>query len=238
MSDFKLEKQLPSCDVDKKLLKGIQDYLLARAKALAGEDILEGNDRFSVQIHDDLGVETVRSVDDIPGSQFLDSTKRIQLRLNLKYGLKGFPLEIDVKFDKDRIFSNLNIAYSGNDARSAVAGLHDGIMRLVMSARNNNRYFNPPAFLEGALWFSTSVPMLGGSALGKHVPNAWSYGFLITALMWAYLIAGKRLRPYTAFDTPITKRNSKLVEWFIYGLLGFIVFGTLFTDLRKSALGF
>jgi hypothetical protein len=238
MSNFKLEKQLPSCDVDKKLLKGIQDYLLARAKALAGEDILEGNDRFSVQIHDDLGVETVRSVDDIPGEQFLDSTRRIQLQLNLKYGLKSFPLEIDVKFDKDRIFSNLNIAYSGDDARSAVAGFHDGIMRVVMSARNNNRYFNPPAFFEGVLWFSSSVPMFVGSALGKHLPNAWSYGFLITALMWAYLIAGKRLRPYTAFDTPVTKRNAKLVEFFIYGLLGFVLFGTFFAAIRKNAFGF
>jgi hypothetical protein len=238
MSDFKLEKQLPSCDVDKKLLKGIEDYLLARAKALAGKDILEDNDRFSVEIHDDLGVETVRSVDDIPEGQFLDSTKQIKLHLNLKYGLKRFPLEIDVKFDKDRIFSNLNIYYSGDDARSAVAGLHDGIMRLVMSAKNNNRYFNPPAFLEGVLWVSASVPMFVGSILEKHLANAQSYGYLIMALMWAYLIAGKRLRPYTAFDTPVTKRNAKLVEFFIYGLLGFVLFGTVLTDLRKSTLGF
>lgn len=238
MSDFKLEKQIPSCDVDKKVLKEIEEYLIARAKTLAGKDILEHSDRFSVQIHDDLGVETVSSVNDIPGGQFLDSTRRIQLRLNLKYGFQGFPLEIDIKFDKDRILSNLNISYSGDDARSVVAGLHDGIMRLIMSARNNNRYFNPPVFLEGLLWFSTSVPMLGGSALDKHLPNAWPYAFLITALMWSYLIAGKRLRPYTAFDTPVTKRNAKLVEWFVYGLLGFIVFGTFFTEIRKGVLGF
>ena len=70
------------------------------------------------------------------------------------------------------------------------------------------------------------------------VPSGFAMGALLAALMYAYLIAGKRLRPYTAFDTPSTERNSKIVEWFIYGLAGFLVFGTLFVVLRKSAIGF
>jgi len=212
--------------------------LVTRAKTLAGEDVFEVERRFSVNIHDDLGVETVSSVKDIPGGQFLDSTTQVRLDLDLRYGMKSFPLEVDVKFNKDRTYSNLTISYSGGDARSFVAGLHDGIMRLVLSAKNNNDYFNPHPVVEGALWFVSSIPLFAGSLAEKVFPNASSLGALVTALMYAYLIVGKKLRPYTAFDTPATERNAKLMDWFIYGVLGFIVFGSLFVMLRRNVLGF
>ena len=238
MSQFKLEKQLPSCTVSKDLLKELEAYLLAKAKALAGDEALEKGRHFRVRIHDDLGVETIATVENIPGGQFLDSTSQVALELDLRYGKTSFPLEVDVRFNKDRSFSKLTISYSGDDARSVVAGLNDGILRLVLSAKNGNTFFNPPLALEGALWVATSLPLFIGSAIEKMVPSGFAMGALLTALMCAYLIAGKRLRPYTAFDTPSTEGNSKIVEWFIYGLAGFLVFGTLFVVLRKGAVGF
>ncbi|THF67307.1 hypothetical protein E6C76_02725 [Pseudothauera nasutitermitis] len=238
MSQFKLEKQLPSCTVSKDLLRELEAYLLAKAKALAGDEVLEEGRHFRVRIHDDLGVETISTVDSIPGGQFLDSTSQVALELDLRYGKTSFPLEVDIRFNKDRSFSKLTIAYSGDDARSVVAGLNDGVLRLVLSAKNGNRFFNPPPAFEGALWVATSLPLFAGSVIEKTLPSGFAFGALLAALMYAYLIAGKRLRPYTAFDTPSTERNSKIVEWFIYGLAGFLVFGTLFVVLRKSAIGF
>lgn len=242
MSQFKLEKQLPSCAVGKDLLRELEAYLLSKARALAGEEALEEaleeGRYFCVCIHDDLGVETISSVEKIPGGQFLDSTSQVALELDLRYGKTSFPLEVRIRFDKDRSFSKLTISYSGDDARSVVAGLHDGVLRLVLSVKNRNGFFNPPTMLEGALWIATSLPLFIGLAIEKIIPAGFAMGVFVTALMYAYLIAGKRLRPYTAFDTPSTERNSKIVEWFIYGLVGFLVFGTLFVVLRKSVIGF
>lgn len=238
MSQFKLEKQLPSCTVSKDLLTELEAYLLTKAKALAGDKALEEGRCFRVCIHDDLGVETISTVENIPGGQFLDSTSQVALELDLRYGKASFPLEVDIRFSKDRSFSKLTISYSGDDARSVVAGLNDGILRLVLSAKNENRFFNPPPILEGALWVATSFPLFIGSAIEKVVPSGFAVGALVAALMYAFLIAGKRLRPYTAFDTPSTERNSKVVEWFIYGLAGFLVFGSLFVFLRKGVIGF
>jgi hypothetical protein len=237
MSQFKLEKRLPPCTVSKDLLKELETYLLSKAKAFAGGEALEDR-HFRVCIHDDLGVETISTVENIPGGQFLDSTSEVTLELDLRYGKTSFPLEVDVRFNKDRSYSRLTISYAGDDARSIVAGLHDGVLRLILSARNGNGFFNPPPGIEGALWAASSLPLFLGSAIEKASPVGFAFGPLISALMFAYLIAGKRLRPYTAFDTPSTERNSKMVEWFIYGLAGFLVFGTLFVVVRKNAIGF
>lgn len=186
MSDFKLEKRLPSCNVNKDLLKELEAYLFARAKALAGEDVFEDGSLFSIRIHDDLGVETLSSVDAIPGGQFLDSTTQVRIELDLRYGKKSFPLEVDIKFTKDRSLSNLNIFYSGTDARSVVAGLHDGIMRLLLSSKNNNSYFNPHPAVEGALWVVTGVPMFASSFVTTVFPNAFSFAVVLVAFMYAY----------------------------------------------------
>lgn len=238
MSNFTLEKQLPSCTVNKDLLRELEIYLLSKAKALAGDEILEDDRCFCVRIHDDLGVESLSSVEKIPGGQFLDSTSQVALELNLRIRRTPFPLEVHVRFNRDRLFSKLSISHSGDDARSVVAGLYDGVFRIVLSAKNGNAFFNPPPALEGALWIATSLPLFIGSTLEKFLPSAFAICALFSALMYAYLIAGKRLRPYTEFDTSSTERNSKLMEWFIYGLAGFIVFGTLFSAFRKSVFGF
>ncbi|QSI78677.1 hypothetical protein [Niveibacterium microcysteis] len=237
MSQFKLEKRLPSCTVSKDLLKELETYLLAKAKTLSGGEDLEDR-HFRVCIHDDLGVEAVSNVESVPGRQFLDSTNQVTLDLDLRYGKLAFPLQVEVRFDKDRTFSRLTVSYTGDDARAVVAGLHDGIMRLILSAKNGNVFFNPSPFLEGALWGGCSLSLLLSSIVAKVMPTVFAVGAFVIALTFIYLIAGKRLRPYTAFDSPTTDRNSKLADWFVYGLAGFVLFGSLLAVVRRSYFGF
>ena len=60
---------------------------------------------------------------------------------------------------------------------------------------------------------------------------------IVGGLVFAGLAMGIRSYPYCAFDTPSVRQRRKVWNYFFFGFLGFVLFGTLLPALRKLILG-
>lgn len=104
MSVFRMEKKLKSYEIDYKVLLEIENYLLNGVLKLAGleKSDIEPDD-FSVSVEDKLGVEELKSIEDLHPKKFSDSTKEVQFKLN-HYRPKR--INISIRFNVDKFFFN------------------------------------------------------------------------------------------------------------------------------------
>ena len=141
MPDFVIQKRLPSCFVDKGLVKALEDYIRTRVNALPWDpDAPDETEHFSVEIVDAVGTETLESVVEHGPGRFFDGTKDITLKY---FGYRPGHLEMTVRFSVDRENSVLRVQYSGEAAREIVVGLVIGIETILMPTRTMNRWFCP-----------------------------------------------------------------------------------------------
>ncbi|GLH70798.1 hypothetical protein GETHPA_23310 [Geothrix rubra] len=239
MPSFKILKPIPSCNVDIKLLRLIEYLYSDFCKQYLLTEVDKNDKRqFSIRIIDSIGTEVFHSVDSIIYEKFPDEIKRIDVDLDAyNYDLK-YNLRIELKFTLLRSSSILEIYFSGNEARSASIAMCDKIMQAIKSKENDNSLYNPTNN-AGSLIFSISfAPFVLIIPLSKFSLKLWFIVFYISISLWVYLYFGKKLKPYCLFDTPKNDRKTGFANWFIFGLIGFFLFGTILTLARRQILGF
>jgi len=239
MPSCRIEKKLPTCDVDIKLLALVQNNYKSICKQYLNIDmeaVKPGG--YSIRIVDDFGVETFSSVEEIPYESFSDGVNRIDVDLSAYSSSLSAHLKIETCFSSDRLFSKTLISFSGEHARSSVVAIHDKIIQVVSTKQNNNYLYNPTNFAGSIIFAISLFPMWLGLPIYKLGPRFFMIGFFTMLITWGYLYYGKRLKPYCCFDSPSADRRAKLADWLVKGGIGFLLFSTLMPFARKAIFGF
>jgi hypothetical protein len=239
MPRFRIETELPSTKVTRELVKSLEHFISRRVDALMGEkdDRNEIASALKITITDALGSETMQTIDHFVPTKFPDTTKSIELSFSGPWNsaLKG--LEIEIQFHKDRQFSRVRVSCENSNPRDLARGMVAGIHECLAPHPAHNAWLHPHALIDG---------MLIGLAMAIFwvLPSALDYAPLgavmalatILVFLTCYLWPLRRLRLYTVFDSPVSESRAKWWDWFLKGLIGFIVFGTLLALVRDRLL--
>jgi len=239
MPHFRMEKPLPAVTVSRDLVASLHSYLVGKAKSLASsdDDPEEIASAIRVSIEDELGIETFQSLDQYAPSKFPDTTKAIEISLSgpWRTGLDG--LSVEVRFHRERSSSRLKISCKNGNARELAHGLAQGVIECLGPHLKSWGWLHPKPFIGGMIWAILWMNFLVlFNTMGK-VPFAATVLMTVSLLLLAsYTWILPRLRPYTEFDCRLTDNRLKWWDWFMKGLLGFLVFGTLLVSAKDWLL--
>lgn len=235
MPNFRLEKKLTSYEVSSDLLTHIECYLFKDVPEITNMDSNEIKEKYSLEITDYLGTETLKSIKEYSPSLFQDSTDEITLSLRTsrqKY------LSVLIRFNKDKPFSHIIVEYDGTNAREITISIFEGIKMIMDSHKTNNRFYHPPDYLDIALFITLVLSLETTIILFKNL----TYTQRITALsipiiLILFMSIGKKIHPYTVFDSRKSRSYKKWSNWFLYGILGFIIFDVALAFILKPLYG-
>lgn len=241
MPVFTTEKKLHSLHLTVEALQQIERYLFDNMCNILKIDPIEFKEKYEINILDDFGTEQFNTIEDFRLKHFSNSTRGIHLSSRTyKSGLNRF--DLNFKSSECAII----ISFENENARDKVIAVLSGLDRITDQFRTNNFLYHPPLsinVIETALLLYGSPFLVIMYLSGKLTSLSDSYPHHVSAILVAYYLSGLhyflgKIKPYCSFDTMKHQRYSKLYEWLLYGILGFLIFGTLFPYFRKSLFGF
>lgn len=235
MSSFSLEKELPSVLVTKDLIESLEKHLIAKIASFA--QIEEGTKpSIKIVVVDGHGEEVFESSEQIFFAKFPDSTNRIEFEARAPLHNERPEVRCALTFSQSIIFSSISIRVTGSNAREFATGLMETTFRVLEPHRTLHWFFHNP-FLLVLSW----GVLLGGPWIRDWLPPTEAVTVVI-ALSWllifVYLFIAKPRYPYCTFESRKWERTSSFTNWLVYGLLTFMVFGTLLTFVRRFFVGF
>jgi hypothetical protein len=233
MQSFSLKRDLTSYEVNPALLKRIETYLFKKVPALTNIEFKptepSSYHSFFIEITDAMGTEKLNSINDYLPSLFTDSTNEISVSLSADH-----KLSININFNKNKLFSTIRIDSSVNNAKEIALAIYGGIIGILDPFKTTNKYYYPPPFIDG---FISVVPYaFFGAAIAFILMQLYGKGIMALSLalvVFYYNFIGKRFNPYTLFDTNKSRNLRRWSSWFLYGLLGFIVFNLALPFILK-----
>lgn len=233
MQSFSLKRDLTSYEVNPELLKRIETYLFTKVPALTNIEFKptepSSYHSFFIEITDAMGTEKLNSINDYFPSLFTDSTNEISVSLSADH-----ELSIHIKFNKEEIFSYIRIDSSVNNAKETALAIYDGIISILDPFKTMNKYYYPPPFIEGVI---SIVPyLLFGAATTLFLMQLYGKGIMALSLalvVFYYDSIGKRINPYTVFDSNKSRNLKRWSSWFLYGFFGFIIFNLALPFILK-----
>lgn len=235
MTTFTLDRSLYSYEITRDLLKNIEDYLLKKVPAITNIDFAKSKAEYLIEIIDDSGTEELECIDQYYSQLFSDTAREISL--NLEVYIKKI-LIITIRFSKDKSFSKVNIRYKGENAREIALAIYEGIKRIINFNKTNNIFFHPPYFLDPLLTLACMASLF--FAIISFDKSLYFRGIIflsVFAILIIYMTVGKRIHPYTMFDSTRSRNYKKWSNWFWSGILTFIVFDVILMLMLKKLLG-
>ncbi|QWF69463.1 hypothetical protein KEF85_08705 [Methylomonas paludis] len=201
--------------------------------ALADDDLAKVSSAIKISIQDDLGKETMSSLIEYAPNKFPDTTKNVDVIFSNAFGTSLYDLSIEVRFNRDKMFSELKISCNRDNARELAHGITHGILQCLGPHKKGLVWLYPNRFIEGVIWstLGADVMLLATSSVNTQtfIP---AYIFIFIILV-SYIFILPKLRPYNEFESRKTEDKLKWWDWFMKGSLGFIIFGTIFALLKE-----
>ena len=238
MPKYFFEKRIPSCFVEKKLLKALENYILQKAKNKFSdrEDI---HKKYSFIIKDSYGKEEFKSVDDFKLEYFSGDTKEISLKF-AEYYPKYF--KISVVFSLNGYSSTLEIEIEDKSCREEANGIYSEIMLMLKSYKNINFIFHIMDFnyFVGFVMNVFFGALIGISGYGIGIFLASKMQTVQVSLFFGifpifYWISAM-FKPYSTFETRKNLAFSYYYRWFNLAFLGFLIFGIFGDFIKKKIL--
>lgn len=135
ISTYTVDTKLPSCKVTWNSLQELEDYL----KRLVSEMSESANQDVGVLVTDSLGTQKLSSIKKFNRSVFPNDTESIELKCSAEGKI---PLSIALKFHRTKIYSRLQISYSGISSREKVGGLLKEIVGRLGSSKTHHFLFH------------------------------------------------------------------------------------------------
>ena len=188
-----------------------------------------------ISIVDDLGTETLDSTGALGGDRFLDSTREVNLSARLTW-TEGSRVSVGLHFRQEMpMLATLSIRATGDNARSLVVGLYDGMSKIVRTTTTSNKWLHPPLGLQTSLFLGLAVCVVTSVvALTKGDWNRNSTAASVGLLAWVLYHMLGQLRPYIVFDCGRSDRNDKWADWLLKGVCGALIFGYCFKELISA----
>lgn len=230
MTRYTIEKKMPSCIVDLKLIREIEKYLTNRlAKQL--ESIL-GNEeydkfKYTLSIVNVYGTEVFSTIDDYHLEQFPNQIKRIVI--NFKKTFSDFDLRLSLS--KDPIYTDIHIDSLMDNAKEIAHGIIHEIENMLNQNKSVHYLFYGK--YAGFIYFLFMICLSFSFVLLPRVSDTIVKIWVFIMLVGICFYPMRLISPYIEFDT---KRNNKInsrIKWVVNGLAGVFVFGLIATYLRN-----
>lgn len=232
LTNYSITKRLPSCLVSVNFLLEIEKSLLPQIEEILQLPKSSISIDYSISIDDSLGTHNLKSISELGSTMFIDNTSEVRCGVS-RYS--GNRLELSFCFNKQRSYSKLTISVSSHEPRAKVAAIIDLVTRILHPHTLSNHIFHPPEVI------GYIAPTIIGLSIiiALYLPFHFKMVLLgiVTLLIFYYLVA-RPLFPYSEFDSKIYRTKSHWTSWFVVGILGFLIFGTLFPLLRKLFFGY
>lgn len=225
LPEFRMERQLPSCDVDKSLLAEIERYIRSHVPHLLSVDPEAFASRLHLSVSDGFGTETIDSISDYMPSLFPDSILSTVYEL---IWLEDSEMYLRIQFHRSRNQANMYIKCRSERPRETAVSIHDAVFRLVKARRNRNWLFHSE-LLAG---FLAPVLLVNALIVGAVlVARGWtlSGSALLFGALWLvlYMLLGVKAHPYCAFDCTGVREAKRLWNWAAGGFAGFLIFAVI-----------
>lgn len=231
ITTFQMEKGLTSYEIDCGLAKRIENYLFENVSGIAGVDIDDVKKGYSVEITDDLGIEELEGIDGYSSPLFPNYTKRILFELS-RYEIKN--LSVRICFDISKISSKISVSYTGENAKEIVIAIYQGIIRVIDSNKTRNKFYHLGA-IETIIF--TTISLVFAFAIVSFLKLLYTWGIMLSCIFVIYILyltIGRKIHPYTVFDSARSRNYKKWSDWFLAGILGFIIFDVVLAIILKK----
>lgn len=140
MSTYSLTTKLPSCKVTRAALEQLEDYIKKKFTDVSQNSGELASQKWEYELtikgssKGASGTEALTSISEFDGP-FPNDTEAIEVECSFE---RGERLEVGLKFNRSKPFSNLNIRYMGNSSREFVSGFSWELMHRLEPYRNNH----------------------------------------------------------------------------------------------------
>lgn len=234
---YKLTKKLPTIDVDIALLKDVETYLITNLPKLFDIDEKEIREKYYTQIKEASGEHSLGLIEQYDGNLFPDSTTRITVGLRIHDYKTNLDISISVTFDKDELFSEINIDLFDLNPKEKANGILTKLDSLINERKNLNFIFHPPMFIKVILVTSGYLIPTAASFIFKYSTKLGVASILFGLSIAAYFWLFRNWKPYVSFASNKQMRNNSIANYLLLGALGFILFSTGLLFIRKYLLG-
>lgn len=234
--ELTLDSQIESCLVNRELISQLEECLFKEIPEL--EIFREKNirDNYSLAIKQEARIEKIKNIQNYINPQFSDSTNQILLEVTIK---RPKTLIISINFVNDKKKSIISVKHRSQKPDVLVNGIIARIIEIIHTSANCNKIFHPHKFVGLLLHlvgfisvaFTTYVIFFVYSVYTLKVVSA------SVSLLYLFFIFGKVLKPYIIFDSNRSRKRKKIYDFIFWGLLNFIIFGTILALLRKKIFG-
>jgi len=234
MLGFVFEQNLSSYEITLNALKDIEKYLLEDLPKILKIKRSDIADKISISIQESVGEESINKMSDYRLHKFPDDTKRISIEL---YTHSPKLIRISITFSLEKDSTNIRITLDGEKAREFSLAINQGMIRVLDCYKTNNYLFNLPSASEGILT-GALFPLFGFAIIMTISPNVWGIILLsISTIITLYLTIGKKMHPYTSFESNKTNKYKKWHNWFLFGFVGFMVFDIILLLVLRFLIG-
>jgi len=224
---FELKRRLPSCFVDKTLVRALEDQL--RQRLCLGDTAW-----LRLEITHRSGRVKLGSIEEHEAAQFVDDTAEMALFVRVH---EPHTLDVRVQFSVSRSDSFVRVRYSDEVSRELAMSLVAEVEQLVLEQRTWNSLFSLDVAVSGlmdGLAAGVIVFAVYVFTFGSRVPR-WS--ILVGLLLPLYRLIGF-FKPYSVFETPQTPTLNMLGNWLTAGLAGLVLLTALGAYFDIGWLGF
>jgi hypothetical protein len=228
MNEFSIRKKLPSANISKELIQQLEKYLLKDIPTILQIDSAIIKEKYIIEITDELGTETLKSIYDYSLNKFHDGTKEITLGFQI---FNPEELRIFIYLSVDDFASKLVLSFKSPKPREKANGIYNGILDHLKTHTNYNYLFHNPS-INGIVSGVGIILVAPISYFLRKQDITLALYFSILAI-FLFLIGSKvdKIKPYSEFDTNKQRNYNRVFNWFLGGLLSFIVFGLFFGKL-------
>jgi hypothetical protein len=199
------------------------------------EDEIRSN--FRTTIKELNGEQNFDVIDNYEFKKFPDETIDISIGFNYYNSKRDLRIEIWIYFSKEDVCSIIDIKITAENSREKSKGISDNLERIISQNKNLNFIFHPSVPLAVIMSvigiFTPSLTIFLFKYNKKISVGILILGILIGAYFWLF----NRWKPYCTFDTNIQSRNNKIANYFLLGMMTFIIFSTGLFFLRKWLIG-
>jgi hypothetical protein len=239
MPSYNKQISISTYTVDKLLIENLEAYFNKDILEILNLG-LEENDKpnkidLSVILHDSQGTETYSAIKEYQFQLFRNDINAITLNFEVVNNEKH--LKLTLRFGKDDSNSDLSISLSDNNAREKISAITNGVTIILDQNKNLNRFFYLPSFIGGIMTIGGLFSGIFSLQDDYSRKEKFIFALIFFSIVF-YFITINVFKHYSSFDTKKQKELDKWFNWLVTGLLGFLLFSTLLTTVRKNLFGF
>ena len=210
---YSVEKQIPSCHVDKNLLIRLEEYIKK-----IGQD--KGYSGFTIKLIDSNGTEELPSMENFTSEYFPNDIRKISISCG------NYQPKMSMNFDRKKDRSTLELSIIGDQARENASRISAEITRILEDYKTRNYIFHLIP-IEPLIF----ITIMGFGFASLLVSRSFGLTFVtIGGIVLIMEIIYKIFSIFNTYTTFKTKRYESYVgwkNWLTFAFIEFVLFSAI-----------